>query len=122
MYARKSLDISLIISLAIIVLGGCHAPSKPEIEWSNQWGNSSGNILEDGYVAANGNTVCYTSLNEVADALYTAMLCRVVIVEFTSTVMSPLRLLKYSAETSSVQPNMSCVSALPTSSAQRLLG
>lgn len=70
MYARKSLDISLIISLAIIVLGGCHAPSKPEIEWSNQWGNSSGNILEDGYVAANGNTVCYASLNEAADALY----------------------------------------------------
>lgn len=70
MYARKSLAVSLIISLAIIVLGGRHAPSKPEIEWSNQWGNSSGNILEDGYVAANGNTVCYASLNEAADALY----------------------------------------------------
>ena len=70
MYARKSLAVSLIISLTIIILGGCHAPSKPEIEWSNQWGNISGNILEDGYVAANGNTVCYASLNEAADALY----------------------------------------------------
>ena len=70
MYVRKHLAASLIISLAIIVLGGCQASSKPEIEWSNQWGNSSGNILEDGYVAANGNIVCYTGLNEASDALY----------------------------------------------------
>ena len=50
------------------------------------------------------------------------MLWRVVIVELTSTVISPLRALKNSAETSSVQPSMSWVSALPSSSAQRLLG
>ena len=70
MYVRKSLAAGLIISLAIIVLGGCQASSKPEIGWSNQWGNSSGNILEDGYVAASEDAVCYAGLNEAADVLY----------------------------------------------------
>ena len=48
--------------------------------------------------------------------------CRVVMVELTSTVMSPLRALKYCADTSSVAPNITCVSALPNSSAHRLSG
>lgn len=38
------------------------------------------------------------------------------------TVMSPLRALQYSAVTSSVQPSISCVSALPISSAHKLFG
>lgn len=44
------------------------------------------------------------------------------VVELTSTVISPLRALKYSAVTSSVAPSMIWVSAFPSSSAHKLLG
>ena len=33
-------------------------------------GNSGGNILEGGYVATNGETICYTDLNGSYDSLY----------------------------------------------------
>lgn len=47
--------------------------------------------------------------------------CRVVMVEFTSMVISPLRVEIYVAVTSSEQPSISCVSQQPIISAHRLL-
>ena len=63
--------IFLAVSLcAVLFLAGCQNHTTAETEWSELWGNSGGNILQGGYIAANSETLCYTNLNGTYDNLY----------------------------------------------------
>lgn len=59
-----------ILFCTALLLSGCQKQPPDRTEWSELWGNSGGNILEGGYVATNGETICYTDLNGRYDSLY----------------------------------------------------
>lgn len=59
-----------ILSCTALLLSSCQKQPPDRTEWSELWGNSCGNILEGGYVATNGETICYTDLNGRYDSLY----------------------------------------------------
>lgn len=67
MNKKKFLAVSLC---AALFLSGCQNQTTAENEWSELWGNSGGNILENGYIATNAETICYTDLNGTNDVLY----------------------------------------------------
>lgn len=60
----------LAIFLCVVLLSGCHSQTSAGNEWSELWGNSGGNILEDGYITTNGELIFYTDLNGTYDFLY----------------------------------------------------
>lgn len=61
----------LAVSICVaLFLSGCQNQTPVENEWSELWGNSSGNILGNGYVATDAETICYTDLNNINDFLY----------------------------------------------------
>lgn len=64
---KKFLELSFC---AALFLSGCQNQTTVDNEWSESWGNSSGNILENGYVATDTETICYTDLNGTNNFLY----------------------------------------------------